>query len=143
MKAHSLLVRGLCCLLPALSLTAVQAEEIVLKSAADRVRVEIDGKLFTEYLFEGWHKPVLYPVIGPHGNNLVRNYPFKKDVPGEAADHPHHDRHVEHDVGEQDGEKRPIDPVDHHPERRAELRRRAQQLPVPVQLPQRFHGPGK
>lgn len=60
-----------------------------VKKDGDKYRVEIDGKLFTEYITKGYNKPVLYPVIGPHGVSMTRNYPFKT-VKGEATDHVHH-----------------------------------------------------
>ena len=55
-----------------------------------RIRVEIDGQLFTEYIYEGYAKPILYPIIGPHRIGMTRNFPMKKNVPNEARDHPHH-----------------------------------------------------
>ena len=58
--------------------------------ARKAVRVEIGGKLFTEYLYNQGEKPILYPVIGPDGIEMTRNYPMKKGVKGEAEDHPHH-----------------------------------------------------
>ena len=61
----------------------------VVRKNGDNYRVEIDGKLFTEYIPKGYNKPVLYPVIGPHGIGMTRNYPFK-EVKGEARDHVHH-----------------------------------------------------
>ena len=56
-------------------------------------RVEFNGKLFAEYLGQGFAKPIVYPIIGPDGVNMVRNWPVKENVPGaeaEAKDHPHH-----------------------------------------------------
>jgi hypothetical protein len=35
-------------------------------------------------------KPVLYPVFGPGGRSMVRNYPLESGTVGEATDHPHH-----------------------------------------------------
>jgi len=64
--------------------------DVTLRKLADRVRVEIDGELFTEYIYQGQPKPILYPVIGPHGVGMTRNYPMADDVAGEAHDHPHH-----------------------------------------------------
>ncbi|MBK1879847.1 PmoA family protein [Pelagicoccus mobilis] len=49
--------------------------------------VTIDGQLFTQYLHDE-QKPFLYPVIGPTGVNMTREFPMKKDVPGESQDHP-------------------------------------------------------
>lgn len=54
------------------------------------VRVSIDGKLFTEYHYTGARRPYCYPVIGPTGAGMTRNWPLKEGVPGEDADHPHH-----------------------------------------------------
>ncbi|NLY03128.1 MAG: hypothetical protein GXY83_44335 [Rhodopirellula sp.] len=56
----------------------------------DRYRVTIGGKLFAEYVFRGYEKPIVYPIIGPHGIGMTRNYPMRDDVVGEAHDHPHH-----------------------------------------------------
>ena len=81
-------------LLPAalLLMPPAQAAKIALKQGKGKVTVEIEGKLFTEYLYEGHgrSKPVLYPVIGPGASRMTRDYPFKKGTPGEASDHPHH-----------------------------------------------------
>ncbi|MEO6246143.1 MAG: PmoA family protein [Opitutaceae bacterium] len=66
------------------------ANGIKLTPLDDRVRVEIGGQLFTEYIFKGAQKPYLYPVIAADGTPLTRNYPMKPDVAGEAKDHPHH-----------------------------------------------------
>ena len=69
---------------------AATASDIKLTRADDRVRVEIEGKLFTEYIFKGAPKPYLYPVLAADGTEMTRNFPMKKDVPGEVKDHPHH-----------------------------------------------------
>jgi hypothetical protein len=64
-----------------------------LEAKEDRVSVHIDDELFTEYIFTGYEKPVLYPVIGPHGIGMTRNWPMKEGFPEEVADkldHPHH-----------------------------------------------------
>ena len=66
------------------------AETVTLEKLDDRVSVSIDGQPFTEYLFDCFGRPVLYPVIGPHGIAMTRHFPVKTDVPGEAHDHPHH-----------------------------------------------------
>lgn len=54
------------------------------------VRVEFDGKLFTEYVYNQHAKPILYPIMGPHQTPMTRNFPMKKGVADEADDHPHH-----------------------------------------------------
>lgn len=55
----------------------------------DRVRVEVNGKLFTEYWFKDVPRPYFYPVIGPTGEAVIRHWPMKT-VEGEERDHVHH-----------------------------------------------------
>ncbi len=64
--------------------------EVAIKEADGRLQVLIDGELFTEYVYRVINRPVLYPIIGPHGIGMTRNFPMKKDVAGEPQDHPHH-----------------------------------------------------
>ena len=78
------LLAAFCCCLSA------PAGEIEIKKLDDRAVVTIDGELFTEYVFAGHAKPILYPIIGPYKIPMTRNYPMRKDVAGEANDHPHH-----------------------------------------------------
>jgi hypothetical protein len=68
---------------------ATEALEVKLESLSDRVRVEIGGHLFTEYIFKGSNRPYLYPVLMPDGVSLVRDYPMKTS-PGEETDHRWH-----------------------------------------------------
>ncbi len=55
----------------------------------DTLRVELNGKLFTEYYYTNVPRPFCYPIIGPGGVAMTRNFPMAK-VPGEEFDHPHH-----------------------------------------------------
>src|SRR4026207_1195106 len=68
------------------------ANSATVKQTDDRVRVEIDGKLFTEYVYKGAPKPYLYPVLAVDGTEMMRHFPMKGKggVPGEIEDHPHH-----------------------------------------------------
>lgn len=70
---------------------ALPAIEFSVKTEADGIAIFIDGELLTRYVTgdEGTNKPYFYPVIGPGGAAMTRNYPMK-DVEGEAQDHPHH-----------------------------------------------------
>ena len=63
--------------------------KLTLRQTKDRCRIEIDGQLFTEYIYKGWPNPILYPVHGAHGLPITRNHPMR---PGkdEAKDHKHH-----------------------------------------------------
>lgn len=55
-----------------------------------RVDVYIGQSLFTSYHYAcRWVRPFLYPVIGPGGAQMTRNWPMRR-VRGEHQDHPHH-----------------------------------------------------
>jgi len=69
---------------------AATAAEVRLTPLTDRVRVEIDGALFTEYVFgDGATRPYCYPILAPDGTPVTRDFPMK-DTPGEERDHPWH-----------------------------------------------------
>lgn len=68
---------------------AQAAAAVQLTKADDAVEIKVDGQLFTRYIFTGAPKPYCYPVIGPTGGAVTRNFPMKKDVAGEPKDHPH------------------------------------------------------
>lgn len=72
------------------SLHGAAAPGAKLTRLDDRIRVELGGKLFTEYVFKGGPKPYFYPVLASDGTEMMRHFPMKKDVPGEVRDHPHH-----------------------------------------------------
>lgn len=71
-------------------IAGLAAEEVKLKDRKGKVRVEIGGKHFTDYVYEGRTKPLFYPVINSDGTRMTRDHPFK-ETPGEAKDHPHHE----------------------------------------------------
>ncbi len=68
----------------------LSAADVKLTELDDRIRVEIDGRLFTEWRHREWLGPYFYPVIGPNGETITRHYPMKDGVAHEAQDHPHH-----------------------------------------------------
>ncbi|MEX2114366.1 MAG: PmoA family protein [Pirellulales bacterium] len=75
-----------CCLV---FLRAASAE-ITVEESPLGVAVSIDGQPFTSYLIKSKSKPVLWPIIGPTGKRVTRNWPMETDVPGETdRDHPH------------------------------------------------------
>lgn len=58
---------------------------------SDRIRVEINGDLFTEYHLSDFSKPILYPIINSQGIGMTRDWPVSKNGRnGEQHDHPHH-----------------------------------------------------
>ena len=84
-------------LLPAILLVlaavpAARAAEDAVKMTQtnDRVRVEIHGQLFTEYVFRGTNHVYFYPLLGPGGLPMTRDWPMKTTTEGEEHDHQHH-----------------------------------------------------
>jgi len=65
-----------------------QGQGVEITETAGKLRVEINGELFTEYNFEDVPKPYFYPVIGPTGENITRHWPMKEGE-NEEHDHPH------------------------------------------------------
>ena len=50
----------------------VAGADVQVSELEDRIRVEIDGKLFTEWRHKEWFAPYFYPVVGPNGENITR-----------------------------------------------------------------------
>jgi len=71
-----------------------------LSPLSDRVRVEIDGQLFTEYVYgDGASRPYCYPITATDGTRLTRDFPMK-ETPREDRDHPwHRSRMFAHSMG--------------------------------------------
>jgi hypothetical protein len=64
--------------------------EVKLTQAADRIRVEIDGQHFTDYIISAdAAKPYLHPLRTASGRQITRSFPMDL-VEGEKRDHPHH-----------------------------------------------------
>ncbi len=63
--------------------------KIELKKDKQKITVNVDGELFTEYHFDGFKKPIFYPLNINKSVSLTRNYPMRK-VENEEPDHPHH-----------------------------------------------------
>ena len=66
------------------------AAEFTVEQKDDRVTVMFDGELFTEYLVKSGRQPILWPIIGPTGQPMTRQYPMKEVGEHERADHKHH-----------------------------------------------------
>jgi len=80
MKFHSLLL-----------LAATLAwSQVKLTQAPDRIRIEIDGKHFSDYMIGAdAPKPYLHPLRTAGGKQVSRSFPMDL-VEGEKRDHPHH-----------------------------------------------------
>lgn len=67
------------------------AGEVSFQLQDDRINVLLDSEPFTSYIFRGYAKPILYPVLGPGGVPMTRSFPVEEGVEGEATDHVHHE----------------------------------------------------
>jgi hypothetical protein len=66
------------------------AAEFTVQRHDDAVTVNVDGKLFTQYLVKSGNKPALWPIVGPTGKEMTRAYPMVSARDNERADHVHH-----------------------------------------------------
>ena len=69
--------------------SAPPVEGVRVIELTNRLRIEINGRLLTEYYFKDVPRPFYYPLIGPGGAPMTRNWPMQ-NPPGEEHDHPHH-----------------------------------------------------
>jgi len=78
-------------LVSAVALSRVcSAEAISVKESKGGAEVTIGGRPFAGYLIKSGHQPVIWPIIGPNGQPMTRQYPLGPRLPGEKGDHPHH-----------------------------------------------------
>jgi Family of unknown function (DUF6807) len=67
---------------------AAQTAGVQITDLGGKLRIDIGGQLFADLYYRGYAKPFLYPVIGPDGCPMTRNWPMKNG-PNESHDHPH------------------------------------------------------
>jgi hypothetical protein len=65
------------------------AEGVQISQLDDKLRIEINGELFTEYHYLNVPRPYFYPVLGPDELAMTRSWPMESPA-GEEHDHPHH-----------------------------------------------------
>ena len=79
-------------------LTAGKSEFLLLPPGPPVVAMElkgkdmailVDGGLLTTYAVDLGPKPILYPLVGPSGARMTRDYPMEQRA-GEHRDHEHH-----------------------------------------------------
>lgn len=75
---------------PGLAETPAGTLAVVHDSTAKKVTVTQGGEVFTELLYNTYAKPILWPVRGPGGVSMTRDWPMKPDTAGDDKDHPHH-----------------------------------------------------
>lgn len=72
------------------TITGALAAEVKIEKIDAGLKVTIDGKPFAEYLTKNGHQPIIWPIIGPGGQAMTRQFPMAEKLPGETNDHPHH-----------------------------------------------------
>ena len=65
---------------------------VKITDVGDKLKVEINGKLFTQYNYKNVIQPHFYPIVGPTGENVCRRWPTEPNMDGpyEQHDHPAH-----------------------------------------------------
>ena len=71
------------------SSTIGAAEGVQISQTPDKLRIEVNGEHFTDYCFSGAPHVYFYPLMGPGGVAMTRDFPMKK-TEGEEQDHKHH-----------------------------------------------------
>ena len=66
-----------------------QSLPVALELDQERVRVRVDGQVFTDFVWSDTRRPYLYPLLGPGEVPMTRAWP-QEEREGEARDHPHH-----------------------------------------------------
>ena len=67
----------------------LQAEEWTLRQTDTGYEVRIGTQLFAGYMTDYEGAPIVYPIVGPTGKYMTRNFPMKRDYEPIQADHPH------------------------------------------------------
>jgi hypothetical protein len=76
-------------LLVSLCITTARSAEITVERTDNGAAVKIDGQLFTEYVTQSNTKPILWPIVGPTGKRMTREYPMQTVDYETKKDHPH------------------------------------------------------
>ncbi len=86
------MIRATCLVFLCLLVSSPSAEgddRFELLQDAEGVTVNLDGQLLTRYRIQSGNKPILWPLIGPHGTELTRRFPMAEALPNERTDHRH------------------------------------------------------
>ena len=87
MKTAALYLAVLAALLP---LSWISGAPFEVKEEKDGVTVKHNGKLLARYVTKSGNKPIIWPIIGPHGQEMTRKHPMEEAGTDEKKDHPHH-----------------------------------------------------
>lgn len=67
----------------------IAAGDVKIAKGEGKLRIEVDGQHFADYVYEGASRPYLFPIAGPHGAKMTRSWPMA-EAENEEHDHPHH-----------------------------------------------------
>jgi hypothetical protein len=68
----------------------VSTQGLDARRESDRITVTLDGQVFGVFLFEADRaKPIVWPLVGPDGIGLTRDWPMNEDNPDDSRDHVH------------------------------------------------------
>jgi len=70
-------------------MTGHSAGELTLKQTDAGYEVLIGDKLFAGYITDYEGAPIIYPIVGPTGKSMTRNFPMRRDYEPIQRDHPH------------------------------------------------------
>src|SRR5207237_5808973 len=62
---------------------------VEIKQEDGKLRIEIGGRFFADYIYENTTRPFMWPIMGPGGAKMTRNWPMKEEGQ-EEHDHKHH-----------------------------------------------------
>jgi hypothetical protein len=81
------LLGAIVCLAGVSSVFAKNGVEIT--PSGDELLITINGEVFSKYHYQGVSRPFLYPVLGPGGAAMTRDWPMHEGL-YDQQDHPHH-----------------------------------------------------
>ncbi|MGA2177784.1 MAG: PmoA family protein [Verrucomicrobiota bacterium] len=93
MRSKACSTAGLACfclgILAGCSTQSGTGQGVQISQLDGKLRVEINGQLFTEYHYKDVPRPYFYPVLGPDELAMTRKWPLEQTT-NEGHDHPHH-----------------------------------------------------
>ena len=70
--------------------TLPAAAEVTIDETEDGLSIKLDGQPFANWVRTSGNKPIIWPIVGPTGKEMMRQFPMREAGQGERADHPHH-----------------------------------------------------
>ncbi|HEY3854679.1 MAG TPA: PmoA family protein [Verrucomicrobiae bacterium] len=77
------------CFVAGIPVRSYAADGVQITPVDDKLRIEINGQLFSEYHYKDVARQFLYPVLGPDQLAMSRKWPVEEST-DEQHDHPHH-----------------------------------------------------